>query len=327
VNSSQVSAGRSTPQNNPTVSVILPTYNRAAALPRAVDSVLAQTYEDFELLIVDDGSTDQTREIVQGFIDHRIVCIESRQNLGAGAARNLGIRQAGGRYIAFQDSDDEWRREKLARQVDTIERASPHSGVVYTNYLRARVNRTIVGLSRLRRLASRARLPHTRLEGNLLHALARGNFITTQAALVRRDYLESAGGFDERLPRLQDWDLWLRLAHRCQFVFIDEPLVTLYETPGSLSSQPESLLPAFQRILDKHTQPATLYQELLAGYHFAQADFFLHSGAPSQGREQLARALRLSPDNATYWFAALAACLGTKVYRRWMRAASLGYFH
>ena len=123
------------PQNT-TVSVIIPTCNRAHLIGRAVKSVLAQTYRDIEVIIVDDGSTDNTEEVVKSFDDPRIRYVKLDVNKGAAAARNAGIRLARGGFVAFQDSDDEWCREKLADQMDSFRDLSMKTGVVFTGIWR-----------------------------------------------------------------------------------------------------------------------------------------------------------------------------------------------
>lgn len=120
-------------QERPTVSVILPTYNRAHLLERAIQSVLDQTYPDFEIIVVDDASIDNTVNIIKGIINERIRYIRHEKNKGAAAARNTGIKLAKGKYIAFQDSDDEWLRDKLEKQIKIFETVSPEVGVVYTS--------------------------------------------------------------------------------------------------------------------------------------------------------------------------------------------------
>ena len=117
---------------NPKVSVVITTYNRAVLLPRAVRSVLAQTFEDYELIIVDDCSTDDTPDVIRTFVDSRIRVVRHAENTGQSAAINTGIRIARGEYIAFPDDDDEWVESKLLRQVRTLDASSPRVGLVYT---------------------------------------------------------------------------------------------------------------------------------------------------------------------------------------------------
>ena len=117
---------------NPKVSVVVTTYNRAALLPRAIRSVLAQTYEDYELIIVDDCSTDDTPDVIRTFVDSRIRVVRHAENTGQSAAINTGIRLARGEYIAFLDDDDEWVESKLLRQVRALDESDPRVGLVYT---------------------------------------------------------------------------------------------------------------------------------------------------------------------------------------------------
>jgi len=116
------------------VSIVIPTYNRAGLLSRTIQSVLNQTYQDFEIIIVDDGSTDKTEEVVKSFNSKKIFYNRHEENKGANAARNTGIKASRGEYIAFQDSGDEWLPQKLERQMKVFENASPEVGVVYTGY-------------------------------------------------------------------------------------------------------------------------------------------------------------------------------------------------
>ena len=119
---------------NPTVSAIILTYNRANLIEKAIKSVLKQTYQDFEIIVVDDGSTDNTGEIIRGFKDKRVKYIKKyKENKGSSVARNIGIKVARGKYIALLDSDDEWLPEKLDKQIKILQDGSPELGVVYSN--------------------------------------------------------------------------------------------------------------------------------------------------------------------------------------------------
>lgn len=122
-------------KKNPTVSVIIPTHNRANLIGKAIDSVLDQTCQDFEIIVIDDGSTDNTAEIVKGFDDFKIHYISHELNRGTSAARNTGIKASRGEYIALLDSDDEWLPEKLDRQVEVLQDEPSEVGVVYSDVL------------------------------------------------------------------------------------------------------------------------------------------------------------------------------------------------
>ncbi|WP_158283838.1 glycosyltransferase [Halorubrum sp. PV6] len=200
----------------PTVSIVIPTYNRSSVLMRAIDSVLAQTYENFEIVVVDDCSTDDTVEALEEYDDDRIRYIQHDKNQGACAARNTGIKQSNGQYVAFLDSDDEWDLTKLAKQVDCMENTSDCVGVVYTGY---RVKRSdIVELGQV---------PSKR--GDIHRAqLAKDWVSPTSAVMVKSECFDEVGIFDTGLAARQDYDMWLRLSYSYEFEYVKEPLVTLH---------------------------------------------------------------------------------------------------
>lgn len=211
------------------VSVIIPTYNRAASIAASIQSVLDQTWQNYEIIVVDDGSTDDTRQVVEAFTDDRIRYIYLEQNSGPSRARNEGIRQARYDFIAFLDSDDEWLPQKLEKQMRLMLSAPEMVGLVYCR-MRARQDdgKEIV--------CPRLSLKKEQLEGKLLRNLVGGNVIGTPAMLIRRQCLEQTGGFDEGLKCLEDWELVLRIAEKWEFGFVDEVLVEVHFSEGSVSS-------------------------------------------------------------------------------------------
>jgi len=223
----------------PTVSVVIPAYNRAHSIGQAIQTVLNQTYQDLEIIVVDDGSSDNTEGVVRGLKDIRIRYIRHEKNKGATAARNTGIKAAKGEYIAFQDSDDEWLPQKLEKQMKVFEKVPPKVGVVYTGFLRI-VN------------GKKEYIPYSwvvQKEGDIHKELLKGSFITTPSLVVRKKCFEKAGMFDERLPRLQDWELVLRLSKYYDFKFIEEPLLTSLFTSDSLSASEKARIKALKLIL------------------------------------------------------------------------------
>ena len=236
----------------PLVSIILPTYNRADFLGRSIISVLNQQFANFELIIVDDASVDNSKEVIAVFDDQRIIYLKHERNLGGSAARNTGIRAAQGDFIAFQDSDDEWYPEKLEKQIKIMIETPPNVGVVYTGFLRVQGE-------------NKEYIPGPEIqikEGNIFRELLKGNFVTTQAVLVKKECFQKAGMFDETLPRLQDWELFLRIAKFYEFCYIPEPLVKSFYTEGSISSNPKALIEAFEIIMGKNIADYKADQEL-----------------------------------------------------------------
>jgi glycosyltransferase involved in cell wall biosynthesis len=192
-------------------SVIIPTFNRAAFLREAIGSVLAQTEKDFELIVVDDGSTDRTRELVVEYGDRVRYFFQS--NAGVSAARNLGIRHARGKFITFLDSDDLWLPKKLARQLQWMA-AHPSLMLCYTDEIWIR-----------RGVRVNQKLIHAKSGGWIYPLCLPRCIISPSSVLMRRELFEAVGLFDEQLPVCEDYDLWLRIATRFEVGYIAEPLI------------------------------------------------------------------------------------------------------
>ncbi len=195
----------------PRVSVIVPTCNRAQFLQEAVESVLGQTFRDFELIVVDDGSTDCTPYLVKRWEDQ--VRWIRQEKLGVSRARNTGIRAARGRYVSFLDSDDLWSKGKLEIQVAFLD-ANPHFGVCYTDEVWIRKGRQV-----------NPRKIHGKYSGWIFDRCLPLCIISPSSAMIRKEILVAVGGFDENLPVCEDYDLWLRIASRFPIYFIDKKLI------------------------------------------------------------------------------------------------------
>jgi len=197
--------------NHPHVSVIIPTYNRKRFLAEAVRSVLVGTYGDFELIVVDDGSTDGTGQALEAFGD-RIV-YRRQANRGVSGGRNLGVSISRGDYVAFLDSDDRWMKKKLEKQVRYMD-DHPHLRVCHTDEVWYRNG---IHLNQRKR--------HTKYAGHIFERCLPLCIISPSSILMERGLFEELGGFDERLPVCEDYDLWLRMTLRYEVGFIREPLV------------------------------------------------------------------------------------------------------
>jgi glycosyltransferase involved in cell wall biosynthesis len=206
------------------VSVVIPTYNSGAFLREAIQSVLSQTYVDFEVVVVDDGSTDNTESVVHSFGDQ--VRYVKQQNQGAGAARNQGIKRSQGEYVAFLDADDLWLPGKLREQIPLLDR-DPELGLVYSDWAVV-PEQGEVQPSYLRNQPAAA--------GYVFDELVQCGFILTSGAIVRRSCLDDVGSFDETLSIAQDYDLWLRICYRWKIALVDKPLVIKRNRDGNLSS-------------------------------------------------------------------------------------------
>ena len=218
---------------NPLVSVIIPTYNRCALLCETIDNVFEQTYRNFELIVVDDGSTDETLSGLRQYGDR--IRVITQANAGAAVARNRGIAVAHGEIIAFQDSDDLWQPTKLERQVALLGKMDTSVPCCLCNAVMRFVNRketTSFAISLMRpRHEEGAWL-------NVPEVLATRFVLFNQTVAIRREVLERVGGFDEDLKYLEDYDLPLRLALEGPWAFIREPLVIWRGgSPGSFYEQ------------------------------------------------------------------------------------------
>lgn len=216
-------------QKLPLVSVVIPTYNRIHTLPASVDSVLKQTYENLELIIMDDGSTDGTEEYIKGIADERVRYRKAEKNMGPSAARNMGAELAKGEYLAFQDSDDEWMPDKLEKQMKLI-LDNRELSFVYSEF----------GLYRNEELLAvipSRNIPYEEKQGSLFSYLLLYPLISTQTILIRtKDFIE-AGGFNETLKAYEDFEFTMRFSQNHKIGFVQEALVKVNSQETSVSKQ------------------------------------------------------------------------------------------
>lgn len=227
------------------ISVILPTYNRAYILDTAVKSVLAQTYPHFELIIIDDGSTDNTEEIAMSYQDERIKYFRIKENAGQAKARNFGVERARYDYIAFQDSDDVWHPEKLTKQMKEMLLASPEVGFVY-HKIRYDMGNGCVAILPFEHIALEKK------SGNIFDQLLYDNLVPCPSVLVKKECFLRTGGFDETMKSLEDYDLALKLAQNYKALFVDEILLEAAYSTSGVSGNPVNFLVASCRILQKY---------------------------------------------------------------------------
>lgn len=201
----------------PRISVITPVYNGASSVRRALDTVFSQSFQDFEMLVVDDGSTDDLAGALKHYCDPRLRILRQAVNAGAAAARNRGVREAKGDYIAFIDVDDEWMPDKLARQLDQLESAPAETGLSITGYILLR--------DRLGRRESR---PLKAEPDWYMRLLAGCNVSIGSCALIRRSTFVAVGPFNETMRRMYDWDWLLRYAANAPIAVIEAPLAVIH---------------------------------------------------------------------------------------------------
>lgn len=232
------------------VSVIIPTYNRASSIGNSIQSVLNQTWQNYEIIVVDDGSTDNTRQVVDSFTDKRVRYICMEQNGGASRARNMGISLAESEFVAFLDSDDEWMPEKLEKQMQVMLQASEKVGLVYCRMRGTKKDGTTLICPELWR-------PVEKLQGHILFSLLVENVIGTPAMLIRKICIEQAGLFDESLKCIEDWELVLRIAEKWEIGFVDDILVEVHFSESGISKN-------FKGYVETRCYMIAKYWELMA---------------------------------------------------------------
>ena len=223
------------------ISVVIPTYNREKTIKKAVDSVLSQTYKDIELIVVDDCSNDKTGEIISKINDVRLRYIRLEKNSGANYARNIGIFEANGEYVAFQDSDDVWRKEKLERELKYL--VENDCDVVFCSMLQHHNDRKDIRFPRINDSDKK----------NLARRVLFGNIMSTQTILAKKELIKREK-FDNSLERFQDWDLAIRLLNKYNVEFLDKVLVDVYVGEDSISKSSTKAVKSLSKIIDKYPE-------------------------------------------------------------------------
>lgn len=274
------------------VSVIIPAYNRANTITRAINSVLNQTYRNFEIIIVDDGSLDNTKQFVESIKDKRIVYIRHSCNKGGSASRNTGIKIANGQYVAFLDSDDEWLSEKIEKQLELFHKLGNSFGVIYTGFYIISKNKYIFNRNEI----IKKFIPEKKIY--VLNDMLSKNCIgTLSTVMVRGNYLNMSGGFDESLKSCQDWDLYIKLFKLCKFDSVSECLVKYYETndPFRISNKRQAIVSGHERIYNKYNDEINNLPVALKASHFCYVgEYYLMSGALKFGLYKIFKAFIIS---------------------------------
>jgi glycosyltransferase involved in cell wall biosynthesis len=283
------------PDGRPTASVVIPVLNGAEFIAKAISSVLEQTMSDLELIVIDDGSTDATPQIVRAFRDPRLRYFY-QPNRGLSGARNTGIRQARAPWIAFLDCDDYWMPRKLEAQLEAAT-AAPEVGLVYC----AGTYRNVAG-------DMLADLPAV-VEGNALEQLLVGNCVAGSAssAMVSRATLDRVGLFDENLTCCEDWDMWIRVAAVTTFAKVEERLVTIVTRPGSATKNADKLRDVSIKLVNdaiaKHGGGRNRLRRRALSYVHRSAAYTHHDhGRFAEALRELVKAARYRPtDVRLYW--------------------------
>ena len=270
------------------VSVVIPVFNGAAFVPTAIDHVLAQTYRPLQIVVVDDGSTDNTGQVLTRYCEQ--IEIVQQKNRGVGHARNTGIATSRGEYVAFLDQDDWWQPNKIAQQMACFERdpviGLVHTGVAYFDERSQEYTRPLNPLAR----------PEL-LQGECFRQLLAENHIRNSSVMVRRDLLTQVGACDQAISgnTVQDYDLWLRLARASRFAYLPEQLtvIRLHERQGTwdrrqMLGEEARLL---ERVRDQEPNLAGDLRARMAGVYDALGVAHLDACEARAARRAFARSL------------------------------------
>jgi glycosyltransferase involved in cell wall biosynthesis len=294
----------------PKVSVIIPTHNRAEFLRSAITSVLKQTFQDFEIIIIDDASKDHTREVITNFNDTRIKVIHNQVSKGAAGSRNIGIMNTDCEYIAFLDDDDEWLQEKLKIQTCLLDNSAQEIGGVCT------------GCFTIEKASGRV----LSIDNPEMKDIYKGNFITTSSILLRRKCFKKCGLFDENMPTSSDYDMWIRISKNFSFKVVKKALVNYYVHENSLTLNNEKKIKGLEILFRKHDDLFKKdYKEygrqyLMLGVHYC------YKGEMRKGRKAFSKSIRMNPFEMRNYFNFILSLLGTERFKKLKEAKEKAFF-
>ena len=294
----------------PKVSMIIPAHNMACYTVETIESVLNQTFEDYETIVVDDGSTDNTKELLRPYIKNRQILYIYKANGGAASARNAGFKISKGRYVAFLDCDDLWLPRKLETSVDFLDNHS-ETGFVYNRAMNIDKEGNNLQLSKGRCYS-----------GMISEKLVLRNFIMNSSPVARRECFKKVGLFDEKLFYPADWDMWLRISECFPVEYIDVPL-TKYRV-GDLSYFEKNIEKAKSEtfmVLEKAFQrrpelSRNIWSKVASDVYFTSAKAYAKRLELRKAKKEILISLKMSPYSYKPYLFALMLFLGKKVIRR-----------
>ena len=291
----------------PLVSVVIATYNRADFLRTAIVSVLSQTFQDFEIVVVDDASQDHTCKVIHDFHEKKIRYIKHDVNKGIAAVRNTGLLNSTGKYIAYLDDDDEWLPKKLQVQVDLLEGRPTKVGLVYSGYLR--INRTTGEIER-------QYLPQKM--GKIVNNVLVPNWIkTTSNPLIRKECFDEVGLFDETLSPCEDWDMWNRISKKnFHFEYIKEILFKYY-----VHNKPQAtknvlfVKDSYDKMLNKYGNIMPL-RRIVGRRYVSIGATYCYNYNNREGKDLILRGIFLFPYDIRHYVYLLLSLAGSSNYRK-----------
>lgn len=292
----------------PSISVVIPTYNRADLLARAIESVLHQTYSDFELIVVDDGSTDSTREVVRAFVDRdpRVIYLHQQNSGGAASPKNNAFAHCKGEYIAYLDHDDEWLPEKLEKQLAFFgdQDSARRIGLVSCNVLIVNQSKGMTGVHKMFKYRT---IRDLLLEG--------GNYaFSNSSIMIPRKVVEEVGPRDESLKLFEDQDIFIRIASAgYMFDFVDDVLIKYYIDDSNLSKDFSKAAPDYDRFVTKHKALLSHYPDILGIHYRHLGTMYLLGGDPRTARKFFSASIRTSPTLRNI-ITGICALFGKRIY-------------
>ncbi len=269
----------------PIVSVVIPTYNRKSIISRAINSVLNQTYKNYEIIIVDDGSTDDTIEYIKDHFNSKVKCI-SQKNKGASSARNRGISEAKGKYVAFLDSDDEWVESKLQGQVAFLEKNPEIALLCGRTYRSDNIKKVNSSISQS-------------IVGDLFPTLFMHSFVSTPTVIVKKEVLDEVGGFDTNYKSAEDFDLWLKITKNYKCAFLPDLVAIVNRGKDNLSTDKITLhlhaLTILEIHYDENRIPRNKYNKAISDSYIALGRNYLKSGQISQAKKSFIKSFKIFP--------------------------------
>jgi glycosyltransferase involved in cell wall biosynthesis len=292
----------------PQVSVVIPTYNRAHIIARAIRSVLNQTYQDFEIIIIDDGSTDNTVDVVDSFHDMRILYTKQMPNQGVSAARNAGVRMASGKYIAFQDSDDESHPDRLEEQVRILDSTDCFIDIVYSDMCRInKYGRTTTFKSP--NIGAKDIQLYPRCLNYLFKDIGIGS------SMIKAECFSKVGFFDVDLQFFEEIDFFIRASKFYSFYHIEKKLLNYYEEEDS-DNRFVKAISARKVILAKYFEDIKENKTYHSMHLFYIGNDLCYVGKMSEGIKYFYEAIVRDPFNIRCYCGLLLAMLGSASYRK-----------
>ncbi len=282
--------------NVPLITVIIPTYNRAHLIERAIKSVLGQTYKEIEVFIIDDASTDNTKEVVKQFKSKCIHYIRLKTNKGVSNARNIGIEKAKGEYIAFLDSDDEWLPTKLEQQIKAFQNTKFKKIIVIT-----------CGFSFIRKANSQQWTP--KLKGDVLADMLYGKIRDHQPQcwLIKKELIDINNiRFDIRMHSSEDWDFLIQLLKVGQLDYVSDILVNIYQDKDERLWNHTRQLEAIDILIDKYKNESFFNSRILSDFYVSKANMCLHLGKKQEAKSSMFNAFKLNKNRKTLLWSIIA---------------------